>query len=167
MSEVSDGPGPSQPQRRRGPPAWRWWLLALLVAPAVLLGALLARAGPAPPPLPPPDETTLRRLAHDPQAIARGHALWGNCAGCHGLLGQGAQCPNLRDDAWLHGSRMQDLCRSITDGFPLKGMPAWGSSGYGMQPDDVQALAAYIASLHGSEDGSGKAPEGKVEPIRY
>ena len=138
--------------------------IGLLVG--VALALLLGRSSPPPaPPAPLPDEATLERLAHDPRAIARGRTLWLACAGCHGTAGQGAQGPNVRDDYWLHGSSMRAILTSIRDGYPAAGMPSWGAAGL---PDaDQQALAAYVASLHGSEDGSGKPPQGFKEPIRY
>ncbi len=149
----------------------RPWLLLLLASSGALAAGLVAGAltiGRKTPPIIPYvelAEADLRRLAHDPQVVARGQLLWGNCVGCHGLQGQGALGPNLRDDYWLHGSDMRDLCRSIREGFPLKGMPAWGATG--IPPEDIHALAAYVASLHGSDDGHGKAPEGVRQPITW
>lgn len=148
----------------------RLLLLLLLGGIGLLLGIVLALllGPPAPPPAPPaplPDEASLERLAHDPSTIARGRTLWVACAGCHGTAGQGAQGPNLRDDYWLHGSSMRAILTSIRDGYPGAGMPSWGAAG--MPAADQQALAAYVASLHGTEDGTGKAPQGLKDPIRY
>jgi mono/diheme cytochrome c family protein len=99
--------------------------------------------------------------------IARGKALWFNCQSCHGAFGEGAQLgPNLRDDYWLKGSDMRDLIRSIGDGATAKGMPQWRLV-QGITRDDIRALAAYVVSLHGTENGSGKPPEGKLQPITY
>jgi len=145
----------------------RYLLLAMLVVVASVTGIALAGPGapPAPPP-PPRTETELRTLVHDPGRIARGRELWGNCVGCHGIDGHGVQGPNLCDDYWLHGSDVTDLCTSISEGVPLKGMPSWRITG-AMGPDDILALAAYVVSLHGSDHGQGKAPEGVLAPISY
>jgi mono/diheme cytochrome c family protein len=149
-----------------GPPPWRQLIILLAAAAAVgIVIAIIAGSSPPPPPVPELPEAELRALSHRPDLVARGRALWGNCVGCHGLQGQGVQGPNLRDDYWLHGSRMTDICRSIRDGYPQKGMPAWGA--VGIVADDVHALAAYVVSLHGSEDGTGKKPEGVRAPIDY
>ncbi len=139
-----------------------------MCAGAAILGlalAVIAAARPRGPPPPELSEHELRALAHDPALIARGKDLWRNCVGCHGVWGQGAKGPNLRDDWWLHGSDMRDICRSIRDGYPTKGMPSWGA--LGIAPEDLHALAAYVVSLHGSEDGTGKAHEGALAPITY
>ena len=88
------------------------------------------------------------------------------CVGCHGIDGRGVQGPNLCDDYWLHGSDVKDLCQSISEGVPLKGMPSWRITG-AMGPDDILALAAYVVSLRGSDHGQGKAPEGVLAPITY
>lgn len=139
----------------RGSGRWWWWLAPIV---GLLLVALVARKEPTAPP-PPATEAELRALVRDPAAVARGRALWGNCAACHGTVGQGAQGPNVRDDFWLHGGAMTDIVHSIAEGNPSRSMPSWRA--YGMHRDDLHALAAYIASLQGTEDGTGKAPEGE------
>ncbi len=134
-------------------------LVVILCAGAAVVGlalALLMAAAPRAPPPPELSEAVLRTLAHDPELIARGKALWGNCVGCHGVWGQGVKGPNLRDDWWLHGSNMRDICRSIRDGYPLKGMPSWGAAG--ITPDDLHALAAYVVSLHGQRGRQSARP---------
>jgi len=160
------GPAPA-PGPRFWAYRWRHLVLAVLVVGATALGIVLAMPG-APPPPPPPErsESELRTLVHEPERIARGRELWGNCVGCHGIDGRGVQGPNLCDDYWLHGSDVKDLCRSISEGVPLKGMPSWRVTG-AMGADDILALAAYVVSLRGTDHGLGKAPEGVLAPISY
>jgi mono/diheme cytochrome c family protein len=111
------------------------------------------------------DETLLRRTALDDAVIARGRVLFQrNCTLCHGTAGQGQTGPNLRDDHWLKGSDLQRICESIANGNPAKGMAAWSAA---MTPDDLHALAAFIASLRGTEDGTGKAAEGTLQPMTW
>lgn len=111
------------------------------------------------------DEATLREAANDPVVVARGRALFQrNCTLCHGTAGQGQTGPNLRDDHWLKGSDLQRICESIANGNPPKGMAAWGAA---FPPNDLHALAAFIASLHGTEDGTGKAAEGALQPMTW
>jgi glucose/arabinose dehydrogenase len=64
-----------------------------------------------------------------------------SCAPCHGTRLQGNQGPSLLSPKLLHGSDDQDLARSIRDGYPAKGMPAWGDS---LSGEDVQLLANFI-----------------------
>jgi cbb3-type cytochrome c oxidase subunit III len=110
-------------------------------------------------------ENELRTLVLDPVMVANGRALFlGNCTLCHGTAGQGITGPNLRDDHWLNGSDVTRICESIANGNPDKGMVAWQAK---LKPQDFHALAAFIASLQGSEDGSGKAPEGTAQPMTW
>ena len=110
-------------------------------------------------------ENALRALAQDPVMVAAGRALFlGNCTLCHGTAGQGITGPNLRDDHWLKGSDLTNIGESIANGNPVKGMQAWKAK---LKPNDIHALAAFIASLQGSEDGSGKPPEGVVQPMSW
>jgi mono/diheme cytochrome c family protein len=143
-----------------------WWMVGGLGVVGLLIGIVFA-ATPAPPPPAPaePDEEHLRALARDPAVVAAGKALFPQyCAACHGPAGEGVHGPNLTDDAWLHGSDMSDLVRSIRDGYPARGMAAWGTC---YSPDQIHALAAYVASLHGTGSGHGKAPEGVPAPITW
>jgi cbb3-type cytochrome c oxidase subunit III len=115
-------------------------------------------------------ENDLRTMALDPVMVANGRALFlGNCTLCHGTSGQGASSqgiggPNLRDEYWLKGSDLTNICESIANGNLQKGMAEWKRV---LKPDDFHALAAFIASLQGSEDGSGKAPEGVAQPMTW
>jgi glucose/arabinose dehydrogenase len=67
-----------------------------------------------------------------------------NCANCHGmnLEGVAALGPPLANVELQHGDSLQDLRRSIAEGYPERGMPAWSSV---FDDATVQALAIYIA----------------------
>jgi mono/diheme cytochrome c family protein len=156
---MTDAPPPS-----RRPP---WWIWLIAVAAGIVLIALALPSAPPPAPEPELSEADLRKLVHDRAVVEQGRALWGNCTVCHGGAGEGAQGPNLRDDYWLHGNDMSAIVHQIAEGAPFArpvAMPAWK---YALKPAQIRALAAYVASLHGSEDGKGKAPEGKEQPITY
>jgi len=144
-----------------------WCVVAFAALIAIIIGIVFALT-PAPPPAPvaaEPDEDHLRALARDPAVIATGAGLFPKyCAACHGPKGAGQLGPNLRDNYWLHGSDMSDIVKSIRDGYPARGMVAWSSY---YSPDEIHALAAFVVSLHGSEDGTGKSPEGVLAPINY
>ena len=49
-----------------------------------------------------------------------------NCVPCHGEHAQGVVGPNLTDDYWLHGGKINDLFKTVKYGVLTKGMPTWG-----------------------------------------
>lgn len=152
------------------PRSWLPYAAGIITGGAALVVVWVAlHHEPAAPPRAPyretRDEATLRRAAADQGVIARGRALFQrNCTLCHGTAGQGQTGPNLRDDHWLKGSDLQHICESIANGNPGKGMAAWSPT---MSPDELLALAAFIVTLRGSEDGSGRQPEGVRAPITW
>lgn len=81
------------------------------------------------------------------------------CAPCHGANGQGQVGPNLTDRFWLHGSAPTAIHKSITGGFPDKGMPPWGQM---LGATRIRSLAAYVVSLKG-KNLPGKEPQGAEE----
>jgi len=106
-------------------------------------------------------EESLAELAHDPAILAAGAQTFAqSCVGCHMADGSGQVGPNLTDEYQIHGVGRIDLYATIRDGVPSKGMISWGAT---MKPRDMAAVAAYVASLRGSNK-PGKGPEGgKVE----
>ncbi|HEY3851768.1 MAG TPA: c-type cytochrome [Steroidobacteraceae bacterium] len=78
------------------------------------------------------------------EAVNTGKRLFSqyNCSGCHSN-GGGGMAPDLMDDVWIYGSRLEQIHQTLVDGRP-NGMPAWG----GKVPDQqLWALAAYVRSL--------------------
>ena len=51
-----------------------------------------------------------------------------SCAACHGAKLTGGQAASLVDDAWTYGGDDASLARSIRDGRPDAGMPAFGAA---------------------------------------
>ncbi|HSJ23083.1 MAG TPA: cbb3-type cytochrome c oxidase N-terminal domain-containing protein [Longimicrobiales bacterium] len=66
-----------------------------------------------------------------------------NCAACHGMALEGGIGVALNDGDWVHGGEPEDVLRSISEGVPAKGMPAWGPI---LGPERVRQVAAYILS---------------------
>ena len=65
------------------------------------------------------------------------------CAVCHGkTLGGAAQGSPLVGMDLKYGSKVDEITKSITQGFPGKGMPAWSSI---LNEDKIFALAMYIS----------------------
>lgn len=83
------------------------------------------------------------------------------CFTCHRNDMGGQVGPNLTDEYWINGGTLQDIMKSITTGFPDKGMPPYGS---GAKLDDKQLhqLASYILSKQGSNPPDPKP----IDPAR-
>lgn len=85
-----------------------------------------------------------------------------NCAPCHGAGGGGARgYPNLLDDEWLWGGRLEDIALTIRDGIRTAqskerrgSMPAFGREGTLKRPD-IEAVADYVLSLAGGTPAPG------------
>jgi cytochrome c oxidase cbb3-type subunit III len=103
------------------------------------------------------DENTVVML--DAGGIASGKTLFqANCIACHGTAGEGnAVGPNLTDDYWIHGGKINDVFKTIKYGVTEKGMRSWKDD---MSPVQMAQLASYIKSLKGSNPPNAKEPQG-------
>jgi cytochrome c oxidase cbb3-type subunit 3 len=83
-------------------------------------------------------------------------AFGDNCATCHGSGAQGFRgYPNLNDDVWLWGGKLEDIRRTITVGVRsthpetrLSQMPAFGRDGL-LEPKQIDDLTEYVMALSG------------------
>jgi cytochrome c oxidase cbb3-type subunit 3 len=104
---------------------------------------------------------SLQEIATDPLlmdfARAQARPIFGeNCAPCHGSGGAGAKgFPNLNDDEWLWGGKLDDIAQTIRFGIRSAdaktragGMPALGRDGMLKLPE-IEAAAQYTRSLSG------------------
>ena len=106
------------------------------------------------------DENTVK-LVSDPSTLASGQAIFKTaCAPCHGEHAQGVVGPNLTDDYWLHGGKIDEVFKTIKYGIPAKGMPTWEKQLSAKQISDV---ANFIKSLHGTNPAGAKEPQGTKE----
>ncbi|RYY36792.1 MAG: c-type cytochrome [Sphingobacteriaceae bacterium] len=104
------------------------------------------------------DETTVK-LSTDQGVITAGQEIFvKNCAPCHGEKGQGVVGPNLTDDYWLHGGKINDVFKTIKYGIQAKGMPNWDKQ---LSPKQIADVASYIESIHGTNPPGAKQPEGE------
>ena len=104
------------------------------------------------------DENTVTVLT-DAKALEEGKEIYmKNCASCHAPDGGGGIGPNLTDDNWIHGCDIKSLYKVIHDGVLSKGMPAWKNLG----SQNIQKVASYILSLHGTKPANPKQPQGEV-----
>jgi cytochrome c oxidase cbb3-type subunit 3 len=105
-------------------------------------------------------EADLVAYAKDLAKVKAGKELFQvRCVACHGAAGQGLIGPNLTDEHWLHGGKLTDVSKSITNGIPDKGMPPWGPV---MSPEQIHSVVAFIRSIRGSKPAGAKAPQGDV-----
>ena len=83
-----------------------------------------------------------------------------NCVACHRPDAGGAIGPNLTDEHWLLGGGIKNVFHTITEGGrDGKGMVAWKGT---LKPSEVQLVASYVLSLHGSNPKDPKEPQGDV-----
>jgi cytochrome c oxidase cbb3-type subunit 3 len=96
----------------------------------------------------------------DAPTLEKGAAIYkGNCATCHGQLGEGGAGPNLTDQYWIHGGSIKNVFSTIKYGVAAKGMIAWESQ---FTPEQMQTVASYVLSLQGTNPPNGKAPQGEI-----
>ena len=100
-------------------------------------------------------------------ATAAGSAAFKvNCIQCHGSGAQGSPgFPNLNDDEWLWGGKIDQIYYTIAHGVRFAGdeethsseMPAFAEI---LEPQQVNEVAAYVASLAGTADTPELVPAG-------
>jgi cytochrome c oxidase cbb3-type subunit III len=88
-------------------------------------------------------------------ARALGRTAFGdNCAPCHGAGAGGAKgYPNLNDNEWLWGGKLDDIAITIQHGIRstdaksrLGSMPAFGRDGL-MKRDEIESVTDYVRSM--------------------
>lgn len=105
------------------------------------------------------NENTVKMLG-EANDLAAGKKLFAtNCAACHGAEGQGTVGPNLTDEYWLHGGKINDVFKTIKYGVPEKGMKAWQDD---FSPKQIAQLASFIKSIHGSNPPNPKEKQGEA-----
>ena len=104
---------------------------------------------------------SLQEIAADPMLLDFARALGrqafaNNCAPCHGAGGGGARgYPNLVDDDWLWGGKLDDIAQTIRYGIRsgnpkarVGDMPDFGRAGI-LKPDEISTVADFVRSLSG------------------
>ncbi|HWL15603.1 MAG TPA: PQQ-dependent sugar dehydrogenase [Opitutus sp.] len=66
------------------------------------------------------------------------------CSGCHGAQMEGGKAGSLIDESWKHGGDDRSLRRSIRQGYPESGMPAFATA---LTESEIGALTNYIHEL--------------------
>ena len=102
----------------------------------------------------------LLALTKDAHEVSEGRKIFiKNCSACHGPDGGGVIGPNLADNAWIHGGKIEEINATISNGVLAKGMPQWGKM---LKPEEVDEVTTYVWSLNGTTPAKPKAPEGVV-----
>jgi cytochrome c oxidase cbb3-type subunit 3 len=105
------------------------------------------------------DEASVTALT-DSGALGEGETIFkSTCAACHGQKGEGMVGPNFTDDYWIHGGGIKNIFKTIKYGVPDKGMISWQAQ---LKPSDIQKVASYILTLHGTNPPNPKAPQGTI-----
>lgn len=119
--------------------------------------------------------SSLETIRTDPQllefALAGGRSAFNvNCTQCHGSGAQGAPgYPNLNDDEWLWGGKLEDIATTITHGIRheadddtrVSDMPAYLTDEV-LTAVQIDEVTEYVLSLSGKAEDQGRAAKGKV-----
>lgn len=106
------------------------------------------------------DENSVK-IDKSAEVLAAGKAVFTqNCVACHGQNAEGVVGPNLTDEYWLHGGKINNVFKTIKYGIPEKGMISWEKQLSAKQISDV---SNYIESLKGTNPPNPKAPQGEKE----
>lgn len=106
----------------------------------------------------------LEEISHDPElfefALAGGAAAFkDNCATCHGTGGAGGPgFPNLNDDDWVWGGKLEDIYTTLKYGIRsgheqahVSLMPAFGRDGM-LTKEQISTVAEYVLTLSGTPE---------------
>lgn len=89
-----------------------------------------------------------------------------NCAACHGTGAAGGKgFPNLNDDDWLWGGKIEDIYQTIKFGIRsdhektrFNQMPAFGLNKI-LSKEEISAVAEYVMVMSGKADANAKGKE--------
>jgi len=121
------------------------------------------------------NEATNQEILNDPElyafAIAGGKSAFkDNCATCHGTGAEGGKgYPNLNDDDWLWGGKLDDIYLTLLHGIRVAGdedtrvsqMPAFGKDKI-LKRDEIYSVIDYVLTLSGGEEKETYAQGAKI-----
>ena len=106
------------------------------------------------------DENTVKILV-DETSLGKGKEIYiNNCVACHGKYGEGQVGPNLTDNYWIHGSKINDIFKTIKYGYPDKGMKAWKDD---LSPSQISFVSSYLKTLVGTNPANPKEKQGELD----
>jgi cytochrome c oxidase cbb3-type subunit 3 len=92
------------------------------------------------------------------------------CSQCHGTGAAGSRSyPNLNDDDWLWGGKLEDIHTTLKDGVRFAAneatrtslMPAFGADGV-LKRDEIAQVTEFVLQLSGQEHDQAAAEKGKT-----
>lgn len=105
------------------------------------------------------DENSVKLLS-DKESLDKGKDIFvANCVACHGKFGEGQVGPNLTDDYWIHGGKINDLFKTVKYGYPEKGMKSWKED---LSPSQISHVCSYIKTLRGTNPPNPKEKQGEL-----
>jgi cytochrome c oxidase cbb3-type subunit 3 len=103
------------------------------------------------------DENT---IVFDAGYVADGQKIYtDNCVACHGAKGEGGVGPNLTDEYWIHGGKINDIFKTVKYGWPANGMKSWQAD---FSATQIAQVVCYVKSLKGTKPENPKAPQGDI-----
>jgi cytochrome c oxidase cbb3-type subunit 3 len=101
----------------------------------------------------------------DADSLAKGQAIFASptslCSSCHRTDLGGLVGPDLTDERWLHGCTPAEVVRSITTGYPPRGMLPFGG-GPKLTDEQLLQVASFVLSKRGSHPPNPKP----IDPAR-
>jgi cytochrome c oxidase cbb3-type subunit 3 len=100
-------------------------------------------------------------LLEDATSLTKGKETWDKiCAVCHLVDGGGLVGPNMTDNYWIHGNKLEDLWSVVENGVLEKGMISYKDQLSEQQR--LEVISFILVELHGSTPATPKEPQGEL-----
>jgi cbb3-type cytochrome c oxidase subunit III len=119
---------------------------------------LAHRRSPVPDAYWPKDRIQVQRFKHREFATDGATLFSTFCAGCHGQGGEGRRFADSIPFSAVGNADFQAVATdqflqaTITGGRPGRRMPAWGESGGGLRPEEIQKIVGHLRQLGGVKE---------------
>lgn len=100
-------------------------------------------------------------LLDDAASLAKGKETWDKiCAVCHLVDGGGLVGPNMTDNYWIHGNKLEDLWSVVETGVLEKGMISYKDQL--SQEQRLEVISFILVDLVGTTPATPKEPQGEL-----